>query len=144
MAAALEAAFWCGQWLTFAKSKVSHGQWLPWLQGVGIAQPQASRYMRLTNNADRHTLLLSSRNLTHAMELAGVRRPEPSKAEHIGQGKTRLPDTIERITIDFLRWKSNDFDKRIDGASDDLLCVWERELKPMAEVYQQVVERLKA
>jgi hypothetical protein len=143
MSAALDAAFWCGQWLCYAKSKLSHGQWLPWLDGVGIQQRTAHRYMGLASNkTDRSNLLLSARNLTHAMELAGVRRPEPTKADTSGQGKARLPDTIERIALDFARWKVNDFDKRIEGASDALLCAWERELKPMAQAYEHVKRRL--
>ena len=142
MAAALDAAFWCGQWLTFAKSKMSHGQWLPWLDGVGLKQRNANNYMRLSSNQhDRANLLTSSRNLTHAMELAGVRKPEPTRRDDEHKA-TRLPDTIERIALDFARWKAADFDKRIDTASDALLCAWERELKPMAQAYEQVRARL--
>lgn len=143
MAAALDAAFWCGQWLTFAKSKMSHGQWLPWLQRLGVKHEHARRYMALANSTDRSNLISSSRNLTHAMELAGVRKPEPRKPDASQQGKTRMPDTIERIAMDFARWKAADFDQRIDTASDALLCLWERELKPMAKAYEQVKARLK-
>lgn len=142
MEAALDAAFWCGQWLTFAKSKVAHGQWLPWLQELGVSKQSASNYMRLASNVhDRGHLLMSARNLTHAMELAGVRKPEPTRRDD-DHKTTRLPDTIERIALDFARWKASDFDKRIDTASDALLCAWERELKPMAKAYEQVKARL--
>lgn len=141
--AALEKAYECGLWLCYAKGKVRHGDWLPWLSQLGVSKHTSARYMKLaeSNVADR--LLLNARNLTHAMELAGVRKPEPAKPTTDTSTKTRLPDTIEAIALDFARWKRNDFDKRIDAASDTLLLAWYQQLKPMAEAFKVVEARLR-
>ena len=141
--AALEKACECGVWLTYAKSKLKHGEWLPWLQDIGIAGRTASQYMALSKRHDRADLL-SARNLTHAMELAGVRKPEPQRIDGTQSGKVRLPDTLETINASFARWLSQGFDERLDNASDALLCQWEALLRPMAQTYERVKARLKA
>lgn len=141
--AALEVAYECGLWLNYAKTKMPHGSWLPWLQGLGVQPRQAQRYIGLTNTTDR-SHLLTARNVTHAMELAGIRKPEPTKADPDDTTtKTRLPETIETITLSFKRWKAIDFDKRFDKANDALLLAWHDALKPMADAFAQVREALR-
>ena len=143
MRRAIEVAMECGQWLVYAKSKQPHGAWLPWLQSIGLAQQQASKYMRLaSNHADRRSLLCA-RNITHAMELAGVRKPEPTRTDGTSEGKARLPDTIEAIAADFARWRKVDFDVRLVTANDALLLAWHDALKPMAEAFRKVEDRLR-
>lgn len=142
--AALEKACECGVWLGYAKSKLKHGEWLPWLHDLGISKMTASRYMRLAEANVTGGLLLTSRNVTHAMELAGVRKPEPQRIDDTKSGKVRLPDTLETINASFARWLSQGFDERLDNASDALLCQWEALLRPMAQTYERVKARLKA
>jgi hypothetical protein len=143
MRGALDAALACGQWLTFAKSKLPHGQWLPWLAQVGVSHASASQYMRLASNCYDRSNLLNARNVTHAMELAGVRKPEPTKpTAHQQTGKTRLPDTLETVHAAFMRWVAQGFDERLDDANDALLCDWEAMLRPMHQAYEQVKARL--
>ena len=144
MRGALDAALACGQWLTFAKAKLPHGQWLPWLAQVGVSQQSSSNYMRLASNYHGRGDLLSARNVTHAMELAGVRKPEPTKpTAHQQTGKTRLPDTLETVHAAFMRWVAQGFDERLDDANDALLCDWEAMLRPMHQTYERVKARLK-
>ena len=144
MRGALDAALACGQWLMFAKDKLPHGQWLPWLDQVGLNQRTAHRYMGLASNQTGRSNLLSARNLTHAMELAGVRKPEPTKpTAHQQTGKTRLPDTLETVHAAFMRWVAQGFDERLDDANDALLCDWEAMLRPMHQTYERVKARLK-
>lgn len=145
MEAALDAAFWCGQWLTYAKSKVAHGQWLPWLETVGIQQRTAHRYMSLANQTDRSNLMLSARNLTHAMELAGVRKPESHKTDESERHTAkRVPETLESISLQFNRWKKAQFEPCLADANDELLCIWEAKLKPMHKAYLAVCEKLRS
>jgi hypothetical protein len=148
MRGALDAALACGQWLMFAKGKLPHGQWLPWLASVGVSQPSAWRYVKLAENYSERNSLLSATNVTHAMELAGIRKPkEPTEGKpsaHDKSGKTRLPDTLESVNAAFMRWQAQGFDERLEGASDALLCEWEALLRPMAQTYERVKARLKA
>ena len=37
----------CGQWLLYAKSKLRHGDWMPWLMELGVKQSTANKYMAL-------------------------------------------------------------------------------------------------
>ena len=147
MRGALDAALACGQWLMFAKGKLPHGQWLPWLQTVGVNDRTAQRYMGLASNTTRMSDLISARNVTHAMQLAGViKEPKESSkpSAHDKSGKTRLPDTLESVNSAFMRWQAQGFDERLEGASDALLCEWEALLRPMAQTYERVKARLKA
>jgi len=143
MRQALEVAYECGQWLCYARSKSSHGSWLPWLQTLGINRHTAHKYMTLASNVDSRKHLLSARNITHAMELAGVRKPEPTRTDGTSEGKARLPDTIEAIAADFARWRKVDFDVRLVTANDALLLAWHDALKPMAEAFRKVEDRLR-
>ena len=70
---ALAQAIACGQMLFEAKSKVGHGQWLPWLrQNVTFGERSAQGYMRL---AERAPELSESSTLRDALkELATPRR----------------------------------------------------------------------
>ena len=49
---AIEAAYEAGRLLSEAKSRVNHGQWLPWLKAncPKIAERTASQYMRVSRN----------------------------------------------------------------------------------------------
>ena len=142
--AALEKAFECGQWLAYAKDTLGHGKWLPWLETLGINRRTASNYIGLSNGYDRSHLLECSRNLTHAMQLAGVRGPEPTKADPEDQStKTRLPESLDAIAVSFKRWQQTQLNPNISNATDALLLKWEAALRPMHLSYKAVEERLR-
>jgi hypothetical protein len=70
---ALTQARICGDLLVVAKSKVPHGQWLPWLRdNCAVDVRQAQRYMRLSQHWTELTANTSSK--THLVDggLAGA------------------------------------------------------------------------
>ena len=62
--AALEAAIEAGQLLIVARDKCGRGDWLPWLEKVGLNRMSANLWMRLANT--RLTAL-------EVQELGGIR-----------------------------------------------------------------------
>lgn len=136
-------AFEFGLWLTYAKQQSGHGNWLSRLQRLGISQQAANNYMRLSNHHARGDLLTAS-NVTKAMELAGVRKPETTKADAGDQStKARLPESLDAIAISFKRWQQTQLNPNIGNATDAMLLTWEAALRPMHLAYEAVSERLR-
>ena len=65
-----------GAWLTAAKAKCQHGEWLPWLADncAEISQQTASNYMRLYDKAASNYQLIGNLTPTQAYKELGVVR----------------------------------------------------------------------
>ena len=85
---------------------------------------------------------MSSRNLTHAMELAGVRKTERTDDIKVDGSKLRGVEHIEAIAQSFLRWRHSQFDVQFDEAPVGLLRRWRDDMRPMVDCYTAIVDRL--
>lgn len=141
---ALEAAYDCGLWLNFAKTKVNPTEWLQWLHDTGVDKHRADAYIRMSKRNTR-TNLLSSQNARQQMELVGFCQTATTRVNTpVDKTKTvHLPESLDAIGITFKRWKVSQFDPRIATADDTLLLRWEEVLKPMRDVYSEVEARLR-
>jgi len=86
----VQAAIDCGRYLTEIKSRLGHGEWLPWLEeNWRLHQAWASQFMKMANYAHAHNLEEASsvrealRMIGEAEEAAGTKRtrkapPEPA------------------------------------------------------------------
>ena len=65
-----------GAWLTAAKDKCQHGEWLPWLAGncPEISHDTSSNYMRLYKRAESNFELIRNLTPTQAYKALGVVR----------------------------------------------------------------------
>jgi Protein of unknown function (DUF3102) len=71
----LQHAIAAGQALTEAKALLIHGQWLPWLAGVGITPRTAQRYMRVAREYDSVSHLPADASMADALD--ALAKPPP-------------------------------------------------------------------
>jgi len=91
-----------GAWLTAAKDKCQHGEWLPWLDDncAEITQRTATNYMGLYNKAISNQKLISDLTPTQAYKALGVVKPSreipelPPMPELKAEGKIRQTDAL--------------------------------------------------
>jgi mannose/cellobiose epimerase-like protein (N-acyl-D-glucosamine 2-epimerase family) len=75
---ALEAAWHAGTALLEVKSRLQHGEWLPWLVGnTQVSERTAQVYMRIASNTQRAADLKPEQSIRKALEV--ISEPEPSK-----------------------------------------------------------------
>jgi Protein of unknown function (DUF3102) len=70
-----------GEMLIEAKSRLAHGQWLPWLDSCGVSERLAQRYIRLARNRaviEANPTPVSDLGIRGALDLISVRR-EPKE-----------------------------------------------------------------
>lgn len=79
----LEHAMKCGELLLLEKSKLSHGEWLPWVMvNCRFSEDTAERYMKLSRYSARVRNMEPGTLLTGALRmLVEPKRTEPKRAE---------------------------------------------------------------
>ena len=73
-----------GRRLIAAKEKLSHGDWLPWLESVNIPERLAQRYMKLAREWTANPTILSDLGMSKALTLLAL--PETERNEFIAEG----------------------------------------------------------
>lgn len=74
----LEKAIQIGELLTEQKSRLKHGEWLPWInENLSFSQPSVFNYMNLYKNRDK---LLNVNNLSEAYKL--LKGPKPKQIDN--------------------------------------------------------------
>lgn len=73
-----------GRRLLAAKEKLSHGEWLPFLEGVNIPERLAQRYMKLAREWSSNPTILSDLGMSKALALLAL--PAPQRDEFIAEG----------------------------------------------------------
>lgn len=77
---AIERAIQVGEKLAEAKSQVSHGEWIPWVEkNLPFGRIQAAKYMRVYENRDKLPNETSSIHLAEAVSLLSEPRPKPKQ-----------------------------------------------------------------
>lgn len=76
--------FAIGKRLIAAKEKLSHGDWLPWLESVNIPERLAQRYMQLAREWAANPSILSDLGMSKALALLAL--PEDTRAEFVAEG----------------------------------------------------------
>jgi hypothetical protein len=85
----VQAAMDCGRYLTEIKSRLAHGEWLPWLEeNFPHAQQHANRYMviaanytRVSNLEEASSIREALRMIGEAEESAGTKRTRKAPAD---------------------------------------------------------------
>lgn len=83
---AVQHATTCGLLLLQVKASLSHGEWLPWLNGeidsgrLQVGTRQVQKYMRLGSNTNRSSYLLEAPSIHAALELLSDREPAAEQA----------------------------------------------------------------
>jgi hypothetical protein len=85
----VQAAIDCGRYLTEIKSRLAHGEWLPWLEeNFPHAQQHANRYMviaanytRVSNLEEASSIREALRMIGEAEESAGTKRTRKAAAD---------------------------------------------------------------
>lgn len=75
--------FAIGKRLIAAKDKLSHGDWLPWLDSVNIPERLAQRYMRLAREWAANPSILSDLGMSKALALLAL--PEAVRDEFVAE-----------------------------------------------------------
>jgi hypothetical protein len=86
----LERAKEAGAKLIEAKRLVSHGNWLPWLAGIGLPQRTAHDYMTIAGLAPAKLATVADLGMRAALETIRIPRPDP--AAQRGQPNRDDPD----------------------------------------------------
>lgn len=73
-----------GRRLIVAKDKLSHGDWLPWLDSVNIPERLAQRYMRLAREWSANPSILSDLGMSKALALLAL--PGDVRDEFVAEG----------------------------------------------------------
>lgn len=73
-----------GKRLIAAKDKLSHGDWLPWLESVNIPERLAQRYMKLARGWSANPTILTDLGMSKALALLAL--PDDVRDEFIIEG----------------------------------------------------------
>ncbi len=79
MAGALRSAVAAGEALLEARAQLRHGEWLPWLEAVGIPRRTASRYTRLASEWATLAHLPDEATVTEALDVLAGKRAQKRK-----------------------------------------------------------------
>jgi hypothetical protein len=83
-----------GQWLTEAKSRLKHGQWLPWLETeFGWSVSTATNFMRVYENVKLATVANLQIDVSALYLIATPKTPEPVREEIIKRAQSGEPMT---------------------------------------------------
>ena len=83
---AVQHATNCGLMLLQVKARLSHGEWLPWLDAemdsgrLAVGLRQVQRYTKLASNTTRESFLLEAPSIRAALELLSDREPDAEQA----------------------------------------------------------------
>ena len=99
---AVQHALRCGKYLSEAKSRLSHGEWLPWLDRFFHGDPRtAQRWMRVAENATRVPNLSDASSIRDALRMiADFDRPDTTEAAPEPAREPQQAPEPERETID--------------------------------------------
>jgi hypothetical protein len=83
-----------------AKELVQHGQWLPWLEGLGLAERTAQEYMQLGRLDETKALRVADLGLRGALEVI-ARRKDPSalRPQPVREGPDFWPTPFDLISV---------------------------------------------
>ena len=87
--ATTEAALEGGRLLESARSRLNHGDWLPWLDRVGLNRATANRWMRLTRLGMTAAEILEAGGMRAVLE-AQTTTPRP-------RGRARREDLVAEV-----------------------------------------------
>ena len=90
--ARVKAAWDAGRELLRAKEKLDHGEWLPWLEKMGVARRTASSYMRIAAEVEL-ARLAHFETLTELRASLKPRKPRKPAADGVPIRRHRVPDT---------------------------------------------------
>ncbi len=99
----LEEVWKCGQALSVVRNQLSRGEWMPWLDEVGITHDTGSRWIRLAAHYESSQLadFGSVDAALKAMPPARPKREKPLEAEKDESPETeKQPDENSRLTRD--------------------------------------------
>jgi hypothetical protein len=92
----VQAAIDCGRYLTEIKSRLGHGNWLPWLEeNWQYSHKWAAQFMRLAN-------MNSSSNLTDAKDIKDALRIIGEAEEAAGTKRTRKPAAVPAPEVEVI------------------------------------------
>jgi hypothetical protein len=146
---AIDYALMAGRALNAAKSKVPHGEWLPFLQCCDLNDRTAQRYMQLTKLADANpscTTDLVGLSIEAAIErLLSLSKPPTRAPEHSKAGKPVKPATSSEtghtdIIAAWITAPSSERTRALDGIGlASLLAAMPSDWWPLIE--QHIAER---
>lgn len=121
-----------GRRLIAAKDKLSHGDWLPWLESVNIPPRLAQRYMKLAREWSANASLLSDLGMTKALILLSL--PEEAQEEFVAE--THVVDGEEKSIADMTAKELADAIQARKQA-EGLLDLREKQLKAAETRYNE-------
>lgn len=101
--AALEAAIEAGQLLAIARERCRHGDWIPWLEKVGLQRTTANLWMRLAKTGLTPLQVQEAGGIRAALESATrealADSPEALQGiqRRVGKNKTRYYDSLTEL-----------------------------------------------
>lgn len=87
---AVQHATNCGLMLLQVKASLSHGEWLPWLNGeiesgrLNVKARQANTYMKIASNPQRGADLVEAPSIRAALELLSDKEPASEQTDLVG------------------------------------------------------------
>lgn len=107
-----------------------------------MSTQRATKYVKLAA-VDPAQLTLKGFQTALAITEQSQPHQNPTEQPADPTTKTRNPDSLDAIAVQFKRWKVSEYDRRAASASDDLLVAWFNALRPMAQAFHEVEARLK-
>lgn len=136
---AIRHVFEQGDDLLLCKSKVKHGDWLPWLESNFEKDVRrAQEYMKLAINVPntmRAAYLTNAKSIRNAFELAGILPPIPLKEIENGQNIS-IPQEIQWLN------RIAEFYSKHEPTFEEMLPMQRVELKAKLRPVVKIYERL--